>query len=616
MTEGGRITTYRYDLSGKAREKQLPGNTVTATTYDALGRIQTILEKTGGNDLSLTLNEYDLASNVRVVEEQYSLGTLSNRTVRNTYDNANRLTEEVIDLDSNGPADITTSYVYDAGNNRKQKTVTGGANAGVTNYTVNNLNQVVAANGLGGNITYTYDANGNRKTRTKGSQTDTYTYDVENRLIELIKIVPDAGLTTGTFGYVYDYRTRRVERDESQAGGNTTKVVFSGGLSCFEQEGGTRTVEYIRGSNYGGGVGGILYTLRNNTPSYSHYNNRGDVVAKTNGSGALTYQAQYEAFGSRTQEEGSTPDRQKMNTKEEDPTGLVNHGFRYFDLETDTWLTRDPAGFVDGPNLYAYVRQNPWTKFDPEGLFWSIAVTMGFQVYDSYQYATGQIGGAEFATRSALNGVSLVADLGTGGMGGGLVVRGGALALKGAAGISAHAALNAAGHAALEMRDVATPTIVVSKGANDPRPSDEKSSPTESDKETKAKAENATKENNGEGTNKLSSTNYPNPDPPMSAPAVQHEPATIDEVMRMRQGKGPTTRATHGTGNIEAHHRQQVPTSQGGVVDELTQKTHRGAGNHTRHNQPSSLTPSQRSKEVREHWKQRGSEYILPGEGI
>ena len=25
-------------------------------------------------------------------------------------------------------------------------------------------------------------------------------------------------------------------------------------------------------------------------------------------------------------------------------------------------------GFVDGPNLYAYVKQNPWTGFDPEGL--------------------------------------------------------------------------------------------------------------------------------------------------------------------------------------------------------------------------------------------------------
>jgi hypothetical protein len=41
---------------------------------------------------------------------------------------------------------------------------------------------------------------------------------------------------------------------------------------------------------------------------------------------------------------------------------------RYYSLETDTFITRDPAGMIDGPNLYCYVNQNPWTKFDPEGL--------------------------------------------------------------------------------------------------------------------------------------------------------------------------------------------------------------------------------------------------------
>jgi uncharacterized protein RhaS with RHS repeats len=46
----------------------------------------------------------------------------------------------------------------------------------------------------------------------------------------------------------------------------------------------------------------------------------------------------------------------------------LNEGFRYRDLETGVWLSRDPAGFVDGPNLYAYVKQNPWTGFDPDGL--------------------------------------------------------------------------------------------------------------------------------------------------------------------------------------------------------------------------------------------------------
>ncbi len=35
-----------------------------------------------------------------------------------------------------------------------------------------------------------------------------------------------------------------------------------------------------------------------------------------------------------------------------------------------------------------------------------------------------------------------------------------------------------------------------------------------------------------------------------------------------------------------------------------------------RHGKPSQLTSSQRTKEIREHYKERGKEYILPGEGI
>ncbi len=58
-----------------------------------------------------------------------------------------------------------------------------------------------------------------------------------------------------------------------------------------------------------------------------------------------------------------------MGRVDEDPTGLLNESFRYRDLETGAFITRDPAGFVDGPNLYTYVTANPWTYFDPQGLF-------------------------------------------------------------------------------------------------------------------------------------------------------------------------------------------------------------------------------------------------------
>lgn len=49
--------------------------------------------------------------------------------------------------------------------------------------------------------------------------------------------------------------------------------------------------------------------------------------------------------------------------------GLTQNSQGYRDPETGTFISRDPAGFVDGPNVYGYVRQNPWTKFDPYGLY-------------------------------------------------------------------------------------------------------------------------------------------------------------------------------------------------------------------------------------------------------
>lgn len=112
----------------------------------------------------------------------------------------------------------------------------------------------------------------------------------------------------------------------------------------------------------------MLYSVRDGAPSYAHCNARGDVVGRTDAAGNFTWQASYEAFGMRLSETGSTPERQRANTKDEDPTGLLNEGFRYRDLESGTFISRDPAGFVDGPNLYCYVVQNPWTKFDPLGL--------------------------------------------------------------------------------------------------------------------------------------------------------------------------------------------------------------------------------------------------------
>lgn len=229
---------------------------------------------------------------------------------------------------------------------------------------------------------YSY-LNGARESRTEGTEVTNYSYDFENRLTGLVN--PE-----GTYAYAYDYRTRRVVRDESTAGEDRTFVIYSGGLSIQEWRdtllsgsnldtvNDEKQVEYVRGSGLGGGIAGLLYTVRDldeggllDDIRLNHYNARGDVVAQTDNRGEVMYQAAYEAFGrhgdtANSQEWGEMADRQQANTKDEDPHGNLNEGERYRDLEAAVFLTRDPLGFSQGANMYTYVVQNPFTKFDPK----------------------------------------------------------------------------------------------------------------------------------------------------------------------------------------------------------------------------------------------------------
>lgn len=145
---------------------------------------------------------------------------------------------------------------------------------------------------------------------------------------------------------------------DARGGFRITRVSISSGLgSCV-----------LESCVLSRGIGGLLYTVEAGAATHNLYNSRGDVICQTSAAGAVTYGAQYEAFGTRKAETNTAKGRQRANTKDEDPTGLLNEGFRYRDLEAGVFLTRDPAGFVDGPNVYTYVRQNPWTMFDPDGL--------------------------------------------------------------------------------------------------------------------------------------------------------------------------------------------------------------------------------------------------------
>jgi RHS repeat-associated protein len=479
-----RTTTYGYNRNGSTVTKGLPNGVTETRGYDVLNRVNSIEAKGPGSSpvvFQSTTQSYDAASNLARIVETYPSTGVASRTVTNAYDRTYRLQSETAVV---GSTTTITSWSYDKANNRltESKQINGGTVL-TTTYTIGDGTNGIASNqikqfvrpGTGGTVGFTYNAFGNRATRADSATTvlTTYSYDPFSRLTQVLQSDSGTGQTR-THRYAYDYRTRRVVRHEPATlingtpfpeGGLARRIVFSGGLSVLEYSGTGTTgtslaLQIIRGSDMGGGVGGILYALPYSVsgpqPTYFNFNSRGDVTTQTaNTPGTTpTYQAAYEAFGSHPQQMGTAVTRHKANTKEEDPTGLLNEGFRYRDLETGAFITRDPAGFVDGPNLYTYVNQNPWTKFDPEGLFWSAIVTAGFAVYDTYQYASGNISGADYSGRMALNGAALLADAATGGMGGGVAIRTAALAAR--AGKVGQVAIKAA--VAIDRADTAVST--------------------------------------------------------------------------------------------------------------------------------------------------------------
>jgi len=60
--------------------------------------------------------------------------------------------------------------------------------------------------------------------------------------------------------------------------------------------------------------------------------------------------------------------RYRYNGKERDEeTGLYSYGARFYAPWLGRWMSADPAGFVDGTNLFGYARQNPIGLRDPKG---------------------------------------------------------------------------------------------------------------------------------------------------------------------------------------------------------------------------------------------------------
>ena len=157
------------------------------------------------------------------------------------------------------------------------------------------------------------------------------------------------GFPTSVKSFVWSGNTIAEERDGS--GGNVTKRFFAEG----EQR-------------VGGGDAGNYYYTRDHL---------GSVREVTNASGVLKAQYDYDAWGNQVVVSGNMSfDFGYTGHYRHAPSNLYLAEYRAYDPTMGRWLNRDPlenAEISQGPNLYAYVGNDPSNAIDPLGLKFSRA---------------------------------------------------------------------------------------------------------------------------------------------------------------------------------------------------------------------------------------------------
>nr|WP_255612555.1 RHS repeat-associated core domain-containing protein [Alcanivorax sp. 1008] len=121
------------------------------------------------------------------------------------------------------------------------------------------------------------------------------------------------------------------------------------------------------------------YTLGHTPTSFTQNGNRyyiatdhlGSMRAISDASGNIVKAVSYDSYGNTLNDSNPSfviPFGFAGGLQDRD-TGLIRFGFRDYDPSVGRWTARDPIGLGDGPNIYAYVRNDPVRFVDPTGRY-------------------------------------------------------------------------------------------------------------------------------------------------------------------------------------------------------------------------------------------------------
>ena len=356
----GRTATYAYNTANQISQVDTTLSAVTTTlastmTYKPFGGMTGM---TYGNGLNRTLSYdqqyriegiqtgaaqdlgYLFDPNGNITDITNNLDALKNKNY--TYDTLNRLT------DSTGPWG-TLGWTYDNVGNRLTQVL----NTATDTYTYTpNSNKIADITG-GIAKTYGHDAAGNRSTEN----TRTYTYNQNNRMIQ----ASDGATNLGQ--YTYNALGQRATKTES-----TVTTVYhydlAGNLIAETQNDGTLISEYVTLYNT------PLVKVDGTTLNYVHTDHLSSPQQMTDGLGAVVWEIETNPFGDNAIITGAGTNNQRFPGQYFDQqTGFSYNYFRYYQASVGRYLTSDPIGLLGGINPYSYVANHPVNLTDYYGLF-------------------------------------------------------------------------------------------------------------------------------------------------------------------------------------------------------------------------------------------------------
>jgi insecticidal toxin complex protein TccC len=195
------------------------------------------------------------------------------------------------------------------------------------------VSPVARVSGLNDRESYVYDGGGQRVRKIRSLQTNARTVVAEVRYLPGVEIRTDSGT-----GKVLQVIT-------AQAGLNSVRVLH------WETDPPSGTNDQYR---------------------YNHVDHLNSSTLELTDDARIISRETYYPFGATAWSAGPNDTDGDYKTvrysgKERDATGLYYYGFRYYIPWLQRWLNPDPAGAVDGLNLYRMVRNNPVTLIDVDG---------------------------------------------------------------------------------------------------------------------------------------------------------------------------------------------------------------------------------------------------------